>query len=141
MATPTTNTIAVADFDPAIIDNNLIEAMLWASKWGGDLGSGVTLDYSFPLAGASFVEDYEGGEPDFYFALNQNEKAAVRQAILEASESANVIFTEVADNSSVVGELRFTGMDTSEEDFAHAYFPHASAEGGDTWFSDEWNPD
>jgi Ca2+-binding RTX toxin-like protein len=115
------------------------------TKWGGGLGTGVTLTYSFPTGFAYYVSGYGGGfysEWDYWSELSAGERSAVRSALGAWSDAANLRFVEVADNASTVGELRFAYSEyLAPGEVAHAYYPFNSPEAGDVWFNPyEFNP-
>jgi hypothetical protein len=118
------------------------------TKWGaGGYGHGVALTYSFPwVDGAPAYSGYGGfgGEwvsaPNPDYALNFNERSAVRDVLLDIELAADIAFVETEDTTTTVGELRFT--ETNESNYAHAYLPEGNAvRSGDVWFSHRyWNP-
>ena len=141
MATPNANSVAITDVDFGEL--SLAEAALIdGSKWGaGGLGTGVELTYSFPWDSGippHYSFDYGSGELEWTgaAALDDDEQAAVIQALTSISRGANISFVETADNASVVGELRFTASSTTGGSYAHAYVPLADyPDSGDVWFS------
>jgi serralysin len=138
MATPTTNSVGVTYIDPAA--TGIGRYIADGEKWGGGLGTGVTLTYSFPRGSANFITPYGNsfgnGEWDHWHSLSDGERTAVRKALAAWASVANLTFVEVADNSSNVGELRFTYTEViSDTAAAHAYLPSGSPEAGDVWFS------
>ena len=142
MATPTSNSVPVTYIDPAATGFGRYVAD--GEKWGGGLGTGVTLTYSFPRDPNSgwHSTGYGEGEWGDWLSISDGERAAVRKALATWSSVANLGFTEVSDNNSTVGELRFAYTKViSPEAAAHAYLPSSSPEAGDVWFSwDNFNP-
>src|SRR5687767_14203574 len=117
------------------------------TKWGtGGYGNGVELTYSFPwLDGAPLYSGYGSinewaSAPNSSYALNLNERSAVRNVLGDIELAADITFVETEDNNTTVGELRFTETDYS--DYAHAYLPYSNTvRSGDVWFSHRyWNP-
>src|SRR5262245_29971380 len=141
VATPTVNFVPVTVIDPYATGAG--KYLVDGTKWGGGLGSGVTLTYSFPTGHASHDPYYSY---DFEWAswspLSNGEQVAVRDALSIWAGEANVKFVEVADNSSTVGELRFAySGEVSWEAAAWAYTPSEYPQAGDVWFSwDNFNP-
>lgn len=136
MASPTTNSVGVTYIDP--LKTGAGRYVADGEKWGGALGTGVTLTYSFPTGQAYHIVPYGEGEWGGYSSLSTGERAAVRSALNAWASVANLSFTEVSDNSSTVGELRFAyTSDISVGEAAHAYLPNSNPESGDVWFS--WN--
>ncbi len=124
MATPTSNSVPVTYIDPAA--TGIGRYVADGEKWGGGLGSGVTLTYSFPRDPNSgwHSTGYGEGEWGNWLAISDGERAAVRKALAAWSSVANLGFTEVSDNNSTVGELRFAYTKViSPEAAAHAYLP------------------
>ena len=112
---------------------------------GGELGTGVTLDFSFPAGVVSFATAYgiysDAGEWRGVQSLSQGEQSAARSALDGWHAVSGLDFQEVADNAGTVGELRFasTLIDSAQE-FAHAYFPNTDPSAGDVWLSAvNWN--
>jgi Ca2+-binding RTX toxin-like protein len=118
-------------FDPA--DTGTGVYLAYGTKWGGGLGTGVTLTYSFPTGTAYYDPYYPDFAWDTWGSLSNGERAAVRDALNVWSASANVRFTEVADNSTTVGELRFAYTDTGPY-AGYAYLPSSYPAAGDVWF-------
>jgi Ca2+-binding RTX toxin-like protein len=143
MASPTANFVATSVVNPFNTGGG--KYTIAGDKWGGGLGQGVTLTYSFPGATAyhtSFYGQYADiGEWHGKTALTAGEQAASRAGLAAWSAVANIKFVEVADNATTVGELRFakTSYDTAGE-YAHAYLPANDTSAGDVWFSTaNWN--
>ena len=130
-----------------------INALLSGDKWGGVVGTGVTLTYSFPwtsLGSATFsghngIGDYSSlneQNATYHYGLNTTQQAAARSALQSWANVANIVFSEVAETSSNVGDIRFAW--TSATDFTstggqawgwgnypNSYWPS----GGDIWIS------
>lgn len=143
MASPFQNAVPVTSFNPLSTGSGKYLAN--GQKWGGALGTGTTLTYSFANANSAHTTRYgaysNAGEWLGASALTSGEQAAVRSALGAWSAVANIKFTEVADTKTSVGELRFakTSYDTDYE-YAHAYLPTSNPAGGDVWFStSNWN--
>ena len=144
MATPTSNSVSVTNINPLLTGTGRFVAD--GEKWGGGLGLGVTLTYSFPTANAFHVTPYgdytTAGEWTKYNVLSAGEQAGVRAGLDTWAAVANITFVETADDSQTVGELRFayTSFDNAGE-AAHAYLPSNDPSAGDVWFSfDNFNP-
>lgn len=82
-------------------------------KWGGGLGTGVSLTFSFPWINGNsawWQTDYSSdGEQTatYHFGLSPTQMAATRSALQTWANVANISFGEVADTSSNVGDFRF----------------------------------
>lgn len=144
MATPTSNSVPVTSFDPLLTGSGRFVAD--GEKWGGALGEGIVLTYSF--AGASAVHatpygDYiNAGEWTQYNSLSAGDRAGVRAGLEAWAAVASITFVETADDSSTVGEMRFayTSFDNAGE-AAHAYLPSNEVAAGDVWFNyNNFNP-
>jgi serralysin len=136
VATPTTNFVPTTAIDPLATGAGAY--LVAGQKWGGGLGSGVTLTYSFPTGAAHFEVDFLGNpispEWNSWLPLSTGEQAAVRHALSVWAGSAAIKFVEVADNSTTVGELRFTYTVGAPDRAAHAYLPSNDPSAGDVWF-------
>lgn len=121
-------------------------------KWGGPVGSGVPLTYSFPWAGggSAVFAGYNGapysdlGENTAAtrYGLNLEQQAAARDALAQWSAVANLTFQEVADTATNVGDLRFAWTSASSDGgmgagvwgwatYPNEWWPAA----GDVWIS------
>jgi serralysin len=138
MASPT-SWGPTSSFSPT--SNPYLNGLLAGTKWGGPVGQGTVLTYSFPQEGSFWsTNSFTGygpqsgnGEPwDPNFAGSTGaEQAIIRTALSAWSAVANISFREVVDNQTTVGDMRF-GWTTDST--AHAYYPAQSAVAGDVWF-------
>jgi serralysin len=150
MPTPTTSSPASS---VPLSNDNIIDALLEQTKWGGAVGTGATLTYSFPwsTSGTATFAGYNGqpystlNEPATGgMGLNFMQIAAVQAALQTWANVANLNFGSgpVADTSTSVGDIRvaFTGAtelaaDGSTAwgwaDYPNAFWPSA----GDIWIS------
>ena len=144
MPSPYTNGVPVTYINTASLGAGRFVAD--GEKWGGGLGTGVTLTFSFPgnsTAGnyAYFTNPYPTGgsgwgEWNSWSRLSSLEMQAVRTALDTWAHFANVTFVETTDNSANVGEFRFAkSAELGSDAAAHAYFPFADASAGDVWFN------
>lgn len=130
-----------------------INALLSGDKWGGVNGSGVTLTYSFPwttLGSATFSGHNGVGNYSllneqnaiYHYGLTATQQAAARGALQSWASVANIAFSEVAETSSNVGDIRFTWTSAIEStstgvqawgwaQYPDSYYPS----GGDVWIS------
>jgi Ca2+-binding RTX toxin-like protein len=145
MATPTSNFLGATSINPASL--GVGRYVGYGEKWGGGLGSGVTLTFSFPDLGFWEPNNY-GGANDIdewtnMQALSDAERFAVRIALGVWDNFANVNFVEIADTQFSVGEMRFAYSNTlPNHESAHAYFPHTNPSAGDVWFNpNQFNTD
>lgn len=129
-----------------------INALIHGEKWGGSTGTGATLTYSFPWSGSEtpVFAGYSGGnystlnEPNAssHFGLDTAQQAAARSALQSWADVANLGFSEVAETSSNVGDIRFawtsvsSPMSDGRNPWGWARYPNLSyPSGGDVWIS------
>lgn len=140
-ATPNTNAVP-ASFTPSSGVSH-INALLGGSHWGqSQPGSGVALTYSIPQANAVWSSGYGDNEPSQFSPLSADQAAAFRDALSAWSNIANITFTEVAETSAAVGEIRvgFSGVLSSTATAAWAYYPSGNPEAGDIWLDPLYSP-
>ena len=127
-----------------------IDALISAYKWGGAVGTSVSLSYSFPwLNGANaWFYGYKGApyssanEPGAaqHSALNSTQQLAASQALTAWSNVANVKFTQVTDTQSSVGDIRFAFSSAlvapvwGWASIPNSYLPNA----GDIWITSSY---
>ncbi len=137
MATPNSNSVPFTSFDPALL--GLGRYLSDGEKWGGAVGTGVVLPFSFPGANGpvSHPGNYSStNEWSSWSALNSNEQTAVGYALAIWGSFANVSFVRTTDTSANVGELRFAFSHTlGTNEVAHAYLPNGYPSDGDVWFN------
>ena len=113
----------------------------WASNKTYDNGTSTTITYSF--AGTSvlylFEDGYDVPDPkvDLIFAMSTSQQAAVRLALDQFSNVADLTFVEVQETALEVGTLRFGFTDyvKGENVVAWADTPGNYAEAGDIWIT------
>jgi len=145
MATPTSSG-SITILSPSDLTGiNYIDSLAAGTKWGGGLGTSVSLTYSFGGSGSVYSTDSitgygpsnGSGEPwNGWSAFSSTQITATNNALSTWAEVANVTFTQVTDSSTVAGELRFAESNIASPT-AFAYYPWASAWAGDVWFSDD----
>ena len=139
MATPTSDGVVSG---VSLFGTNNIDSLLSEQKWGGSTGTSVSLTYSFGGSNSWYVTDYQGDYPWSGFeALSSTQQNATVNALAAWSDVANIQFTQVTDSESVAGDLRFAK--SSVPSTAVGFYPAASPEAGDIWFSDssDYNTD
>lgn len=96
---------------------------------------GTALTFSFPTSAAQFT-GYSDGEPfDNFEALNAVQQGAVRTILTQIASFTNLTFSEAPANAVSTAVLRFGMTDGLDPDvLAHAYLPHPSEKGGDSWY-------
>ncbi|MBE9609087.1 M10 family metallopeptidase [Chitinilyticum piscinae] len=122
--------------------NNAINALLCGTKWGGALGSGVSMTYSFNSNQSYYTQNYSADrEYENAYLLNANQQNNVKAALQTWANVANLKFSQVTDSQAAAGDLRFAGYLGMTDANAWAYNPFEGAAGGDTWFSEDWGYD
>lgn len=140
MATPTSNSVGFSN-----VSTSTLPGLIDGVKWGGALGTGVTLGYSFGTSSSHYLSSYGSQssnfeEPDAVYYLSGEEQSAIKAALALISKSVNVNFVITTDSSNNNGDIRFGGTENMNA-HAHAYLPESYPEAGDVWFSTQWNPD
>ena len=115
---------------PTAVDDS-IENLVDTTKWGGAIGTGAQLTYSFSTASSVFT--YASGSEVPFTSLNAAQKAAAVMAMNAISAICGVTFTEVPDTATSAGDIRWTQSLNGALSTAHAYYPSSWAGGGDVW--------
>jgi hypothetical protein len=115
---------------PASVDDS-IDNLVDTTKWGGAIGTGVQLTYSFSTASSVFT--YASGSEVPFTSLNASQKSAAVMAMNALSAICGVTFVEVADTATSAGDIRWTQSINTALSTAHAYYPSSWAGGGDVW--------
>jgi serralysin len=134
MATPTSNSAPVSLVAATL--NYRVDALLDGEKWGGGMDTGVTLSYSFPGIGSSWVPGYASGEPKSvaFAPLTDAQIAAFQSALATWSAVTNVQFVQVPDTVTQVGDIRIAWSALGNAQ-AYAYMPSQDPSGGDVWLN------
>src|SRR5688572_16010625 len=141
MATWNQNWVGTTFYNPAFFSQPTA-ALLQGAKWGGALGQGVQLTWSFASLSSSFLANYSGQQE--YTAMTEfsaAEKAAVTDAMVAWTTLCGLSAVLVEDNANIVGELRFARTDNGGAgEAAHAYYPSNHATAGDIWMKNgQWH--
>ncbi len=130
-----------------------INVLISGDKWGGVTGTGVTLTYSFPwtssgtatFSGHNGIGNYSSlneQNASFHYGLSTTQQATARNALQSWANVANIVFSEVADTSSNVGDIRFAWtsvsnpMSDGREPWGWASYPDSYLpSAGDVWIS------
>lgn len=117
--------------------NYRVDALIGGLKWGGGMGTGATLTYSFPGSGSAWKSNYGSGENASLRGLNTFEQAAAKAAIKAWGDVANITLTHVNETAGNVGDVRIAYTNAIPAQYqAWAYYPNAQyAEGGDVWLN------
>ncbi len=137
MTTPFSNSVPVHTV--TLSGTNSIDSLIYGYKWGGVAGTAVSLTYSFPGVGSTWISGY-GNDEELDPSVRQlslSEQAAATAALTAWSNVANITFTQVADNSSTVGDIRFDWTHAADiaDSQAAGYYPSSSPSGGDIWLN------
>ena len=100
-------------------------------KWGGALGTGARVTYSFSTASSVFT--YASGSEVPYTSLTAAQKATAVAAMNLVSSICGITFVEVPDTAASAGDIRWTLSTNGALSTAHAYYPSTGASGGDVW--------
>ncbi|RFP14030.1 DUF4214 domain-containing protein [Duganella sp. BJB488] len=148
MTSPTKSSPASFVFDSGTLS---VDALLSGYKWGGGVGTGATVSYSFPFSFGSAVFSGPGGgsysdldEPHAsqHYGLDTVQQAAAQTALQAWANVANVKPVLVADTTTSVGDIRLAWTSASETAsdggaaWGWASFPSSIyPSGGDVWIS------
>jgi serralysin len=136
-ATPNASGLTVTTYTPNST-NSGVNALSSGEKWGGPVGSGISITYSFPTSGAVWKTPYSPeNEPSGFTVFTAAQATQFRAELQTWANVANINFVEVADTPTVVGDIRVAMSPALQAtgSFGWAYFPSTLAEGGDIWFS------
>jgi serralysin len=139
----------------ALSSDNAIDSLVYGVKWGGVLGSGATISYSFPTSFSNGVNGF--WDPNSYSSslsseisssnhphgLSTSQQAQFRLALQQWSNVANVVFQQQPESSTSVGDIRVAFSDEVDHQgaAAWAYLPVENTGqspypyGGDIWYA------
>lgn len=86
-----------------------IDSIASGRKWGGPIGTGAIISYSFPTAKSVWADDYNvngRNEPSTLIAFNDAERRMMRDAMDLWEEAGNIKFVEVQETPTQVGDIR-----------------------------------
>ncbi|MET0545755.1 MAG: hypothetical protein ABWZ40_05555, partial [Caulobacterales bacterium] len=87
---------ATSSVSPASV-GGIAQYLIYGEKWGGGLGSGFTLTYSFPGAAAVYTSGYGAGEPASDSPFSAADQTAATAALMAWAAAANVRFQQVTE--------------------------------------------
>lgn len=141
MATPT-DTFNKTTNVPLTGSDNDIDSLIHGVKWGGGLGSGVSLTYSVVRGTPYWINPYsDNDEPGFFgsggwSSISSAQESAFEKALQTIATVANIQFQEVDDNQATVGDIRIAkSTNISDDNSAWAYIPGDHPAGGDIWLN------
>ena len=147
MALPT-STQSITTVVPTNLTN--LDALIEGAKWGGAVGTGTTLSYSFPWAAGGSAVFYGAPGNGAYstlnepaaavvYGLNSIQQTAVSNTLLAWSNVANITFQATTDTSTNVGDIRIaftSATDAMGLAWGWTYTPNAFyPNSGDIWIS------
>jgi Ca2+-binding RTX toxin-like protein len=141
MATWSQNSVPTSTFNASTF-GPVFSPLLDGTKWGGALGQGVQLTWSFPNLSSSYLSNYSSlQEYEAFRAFSTAEKNISSDAIGAWTTLCGLSAILVNDDASVVGELRFARTsNVSPDEGAHAYLPGDHPSAGDIWMrDDDWH--
>ncbi len=119
-----------ARFDPLLT--------AWHIKWGGAVGAGATLTYSFPGSTSFWSADYSDDNEQLDMTkLNASQQAAFTAALQTWADVADLTFVEITDATTASGEVAiiraaiYDAMPTDTSGWG--YLPGFFAVAGDVW--------
>ena len=133
---------------------NTIDALLfdtpeaWATNKTYDNGTSTTITYSFIDSSGPylFVDGYSSPDPKvdsiYGMSVDRGHQEAVRLALSQWSDVADLTFVEVAETAAEVGTLRFGFTDhqlLEEQPWGWSNRPSAEPMGGDIWIDQDKN--
>ena len=125
----------ISSYDVSTVGDAPASWLLGGVKWGGAVGTGVNLTYSF--GNASSVYDngfYAGYEPDVgYGEMSVAQKGNAIAALTSYANVASIVVTQVSDTATSAGDIRWANTTLNPNAYAWAYFPDSSGVGGDIW--------
>lgn len=131
-ATSTFNLSGNSNLDPLLDETH--------QKWGGALGKGANLSFSFPWinGNSAYWQDGYGDELSAteHFGFNVTQMTAARNALQAWANVANLNISEVSDTSSNVGDFRFafsSALDSGT--WGYSFYPNSSAKAADVWIN------
>lgn len=136
-ATPNTSGLNVITYTPNSSSSG-VNALASGEKWGGPIGAGISITYSIPTSGAVWRTPYSPeNEPSGFTVFTAAQATQFRAQLQTWANVANINFVEVAETPTVVGDIRVAMSPAVQAtgSFGWAYYPSASAVGGDIWFS------
>ena len=145
---------ALSSFSSVALSSNInIDALIYGVKWGGALGTGANLTYSFPWTSSesamfsglngtgSYSEINEPGAAS-HGGLTAAQQVTMRDVLQSWANVANLTFSEVAETSSNVGDIRIAWTSAEYpggvEAAGWASIPGAGPASGDIWLNSKY---
>lgn len=128
------NTMPISIVSPVGLGN--AGALIYGLKWGGPLGSGVYLTFSFIMNAGLHEPQYGEGEFSDFLPLTAPEETGVESALTAWSDLACLNLSRTTDDYTAVGDIRFAISGTvGANENGHTYLPNEDPAGGDVWLS------
>lgn len=112
--------------------NILIDSLIAGRKWAPDSSGKFVITYSFPTASSLWAPS----DTQFTSALSDNAKQKARDSLKAWSDVCNLVFVEVEETPTLVGDIRFaygTNPNISSNAVGWASFPGDYPGAGDVW--------
>ncbi|MQA41420.1 M10 family metallopeptidase C-terminal domain-containing protein [Rugamonas aquatica] len=149
MSTPTSSSPTTSVKDSG---NLIIDALLGGVKWGGAVGSGVTVTYSFPFTtnssavfsgpGGGSYSDLDEPHASQHYGFDATQQAAAQTALQAWANVANIKPLQTTDSTLLVGDIRFAWTSATQDAsggggaWGWANYPNSTyPSGGDVWVS------
>ncbi|MQA23464.1 M10 family metallopeptidase C-terminal domain-containing protein [Rugamonas rivuli] len=149
MSTPTTSSPTTSVKNSGTLT---IDALLGGVKWGGAVGSGVTITYSFPFANNSSAvfsgpkggsySDLDEPHASQHYGFDATQQTAAQTALQAWANVANIKPLQMADSLVSVGDIRFAWTSATQDAsggggaWGWANYPNSTyPSGGDVWIS------
>ena len=123
-------TFILDQVDPA---ERVRSALLGGTRLGTEAaGNGLVISYSFAGPGSTWSSEYDGSvDAANVVTMRSAQRAAIRAALDQVEQIADVRFVPVADGAASVGVLRFA--QSASAGGAYSFLPHESPAAGDIW--------
>ncbi|HZF70559.1 M10 family metallopeptidase, partial [Sulfuricurvum sp.] len=121
--------------------NANLNTLLSGIKWGETIGNGISMTFSFPwTSNTTALWDYGYSEPTAatHYGLNTTQQTAAIAALQTWANVANVMFTQIAETGTEVGDIRigFSSEVADSGAWGWCYYPNSYwANGGDVWIA------
>lgn len=122
-------------FTPASVSpgthSQSIKNLLSGNKWGGDIGSGVSLTYSFTDYASTF--NYAAAGMSELKLMTQTQQLAAQNAMQAWADVANITFSQVSESTTLAGDIRWSATTSWDIATMNAIVDPNTASHGDIW--------
>jgi len=127
----------------SLTNSNKIDSLMSGVKWGGAIGSGMSLSYSFPWT-TNQTSYWQSGYPNepyatYHFGLSTAQQEAVSSALQSWANVANLNFTQINESGAEVGDFRFAfSSEVPADVWGWCYYPdNYWATSADVWINND----